>query len=101
MERTARLFLCARCRDQVVLCAHCNRGQQYCGRGCARDSRCQRRHEAAARYQRSPMGRRKHEARSARWRARQRSLRRIGAEGHVNKVTHQGCLVEAAAIHRT
>ena len=29
MDCTARHFLCARCRDQVLLCSHCDRGQQY------------------------------------------------------------------------
>ena len=39
MARSARLFLCARCRDQVLLCSHCDRGQVYCSRACSVASR--------------------------------------------------------------
>ena len=31
----ARLFLCARCRRQVLICSRCDRGQQYCGARCS------------------------------------------------------------------
>ena len=31
----ARLFLCARCRRQVLICSVCDRGQQYCGARCS------------------------------------------------------------------
>ena len=91
MDRSARLFLCARCRDQVLLCSHCDRGQQYCSRACANDSRRERRRETAKRYQRSPGGQLKHAARSARWRQRLRSLRQARAGMGIEKVTHQGC----------
>lgn len=96
MDRSARLFLCARCRDQVFLCSHCDRGQQYCSRACSSLSRRERRRETAARYQSSRGGRFKHAARTACWRERRRSLRRDSARGEVDRVTHQGCLVEAA-----
>jgi hypothetical protein len=36
---TARLFLCARCRAQVVICRDCDRGQIYCTSRCAQDAR--------------------------------------------------------------
>lgn len=91
MDRTARLFLCARCRDQVLLCSHCDRGQQYCSRACSVLSRRERRRESAQRYQSSQRGRLKHAARTASWRARRRSLRCGRAGGEDNKVTHQGC----------
>ena len=91
MTRSARLFLCARCRDQVVLCSHCDRGQVYCSRACSVASRHERRRHAAQLYQDSRGGRLKHAARAACWRARRRSLRQASAGGDVNKVTHQGC----------
>ena len=91
MDRTARLFLCARCRDQVLLCSHCDRGQQYCSRACSRVSRLERRQETAQRYQSSRCGQLRHAARTARWRERRRSLRHP-----INKVTHQGCSVAHA-----
>jgi hypothetical protein len=89
MARSARLFLCARCRDQVLLCSHCDRGQLYCSRACSFASRRERRQETAGRYQRSRSGRLKHAARSARWRERRRGAQ-AGAVGDVDKVTHQG-----------
>ena len=52
----ARLFVCSRCRAQVLLCTHCDRGQRYCGRVCSRAAREDSRREAAQRYQRSRAG---------------------------------------------
>jgi hypothetical protein len=95
LDRSARLFLCARCRDQVLLCSACDRGQQYCSRTCSSVSRRERRRETAERYQSSRGGQLKHAARSARWRQRQcsrRSLRQVNAGMAIDKVTHQGCL---------
>lgn len=77
MESTGRLFLCASCRAQVLVCRRCDRGQCYCP-GCARDVRRAKVREAGRRYQRSRQGRFTHAARSRRHRAR----RKI--------VTHQG-----------
>ena len=91
MVRSARLFLCARCRDQVLLCSHCDHGQQYCSQACSSDSRRERRRETAERYQSSRGGQLKHAARSARWRQRRRSLRQADAGMDIDKVTHQGC----------
>lgn len=95
MDRAARLFLCARCRDQVLLCSHCDRGQQYCGRACSSVSRRERRRQTAQRYQSSRGGQLKHAARAACWRQRRRSLRQASA-GDIDKVTHQGCSVAPA-----
>jgi hypothetical protein len=96
MDRAARLFLCARCRDLVLLCSHCDRGQQYCSRACSSASRRERRRQTAQRYQSSRGGQLKHAARSASWRQRLRSLRRAGVGDDINKVTHQGCPVAPA-----
>ena len=79
MCRSARLFHCARCRRQVVICSHCDRGKIYCGQGCARTARRQSQRAAARRYQRTRRGRFAHAARQRRYRQRR------GA-----KVTHQG-----------
>jgi len=75
---TARLFLCARCRAQVVICRSCDRGQIYCAAGCARDARREAGRAAGRRYQASDRGRLAHALRARRYRARRRS------------VTHQG-----------
>jgi len=69
MDRPARLFLCARCRTQVVLCSHCDRGQRYCTAACSRQARDAAQRDAAQRYQRSRRGRLAHAARTRRWRS--------------------------------
>jgi hypothetical protein len=76
---SARLFLCGRCRCQVIICRRCDRGQVYCAEGCARQVRRQNQREAGQRYQQSLPGRRNHAVRSRRWRGRRRE-----------SVTHQG-----------
>ena len=79
MGCSARLFNCARCHCQVVLCSHCDRGQIYCGRACAQAARRQSTHAAGRRYQHGRRGRRAHAERQRRYRQRRRA-----------KVTHQG-----------
>jgi hypothetical protein len=78
VETPARLFLCARCRAQVLVCSCCDRGQIYCAGGCAQEARYQAQRAAGQRYQASRRGRVNHAARSGRWRSRQKN------------VTHQG-----------
>lgn len=80
MESTGRFFLCGRCRAQVLLCSHCDRGQIYCGSGCSTGARRQSLQEAGRRYQRSRPGRFAHAERSRRYRLRRKN------------VTHQGSL---------
>jgi hypothetical protein len=75
---TARFFLCVRCRAQVLVCSHCDRGQIYCAQGCALTARRDAQRAAGRRYQASRRGRVNHAARAGRYRARQ------------NNVTHQG-----------
>lgn len=75
---TARLFLCVRCKAQVLVCSHCDRGQIYCAQGCAQTARRDAQRAAGRRYQASRRGRVNHAARAGRYRARQ------------NNVTHQG-----------
>ena len=89
-ELAARLFVCARCRAQVVLCSSCDRGQRYCQQACARWARHAHQRAAAHRYQRSPQGRLKHAARQRCWRQRRREQGALGAMSVVRSVTHQG-----------
>ena len=79
MEPTARRYLCARCRRQVVICSYCDRGQRYCGVECAQAARQASMRAAGRRYQASRRGRHRHAERQRRYR------RRRG-----EKVTHQG-----------
>lgn len=76
---SARLYHCARCQRQVIICRYCDRGNIYCAAGCALQSREEKQREAAQRYQFSLNGRRSHALRQQHYRQRQRE-----------KVTHQG-----------
>lgn len=76
-DATARLFVCAGCRAQVLICCCCDRGQIYCAQGCAKACRGSAQRAAGQRYQSSRRGRLNHAARARRYRARQK------------KVTHQ------------
>lgn len=78
MEPSARLFHCARCHCQVIICRRCDRGNVYCFKGCAGEARKRCLRDANARYRRSHRGRLANAARQRRYRARQQ------------KVTYQG-----------
>lgn len=78
LETSVRLFLCARCRAQVLICSCCDRGQIYCASGCAQKARHEAQRAAGRRYQTSRRGRLAHADRSRRWRLQQKN------------VTHQG-----------
>ncbi|HMO49303.1 MAG TPA: hypothetical protein PKB14_25175 [Rubrivivax sp.] len=91
MDQPARLYLCARCRVQVILCSRCDRGNRYCGMQCRHQARAKARRETAQRYQRSWHGRIAHAQRSRRWRQRRAARDAACAAGvGAHKVTHQG-----------
>lgn len=71
-EAYCRMFLCARCRSQVLVCSRCDRGQIYCVGTCAQEARRDHQREARRRYQATPRGRAMHAARNRRYRARGR-----------------------------
>jgi len=79
MNLSARLFQCARCHCQVILCRHCDRGNVYCRQGCADLARADSLHRAAKRYRSTRRGRHNNADRQRRFRAHQQE-----------KVTHQG-----------
>ncbi len=87
MEEAARLYFCARCRRQVVICSRCDRGNQYCGEGCAQQARATSLQTAAKRYQQTQSGRHRHAARQRAYRARKKSVTHQGsAQGVVHAV---------------
>jgi hypothetical protein len=104
VDHPARLFVCARCRAQVLLCSRCDRGQRYCSRVCSGTARREDQRAAAQRYQRSRAGRMVHADRSRRWRQRQCEIAAVAATatvaidaavdpgGQAHFVTHQGWL---------
>ena len=77
-SNSARLYNCLRCRSQVTLCRHCDRGHVYCVE-CAPVARRDAQDRAARRYQASYQGRVNHAARQGRYRERLKQ-----------KVTHKG-----------
>lgn len=78
MKPCARLFNCARCQTQVILCRACDRGQVYCGHGCAPAARRESLRRAGARYRQTRSARHGNAERQRRFRACHQ------------KVTHQG-----------
>lgn len=86
MENPARLFICARCRCQVVICSYCDRGNIYCGKPCANHARQVSSRAAGKRYQDSYQGRTRHAERQRRYRCR------------VEDVTHQGSLPPSSNV---
>ena len=82
LEQSFRLFNCALCSKQVILCRLCDRGNIYCSASCSRTQRCNSTRRAGRRYQQSFAGRRSHAARQHRYRQRVALANK--------KVTHQG-----------
>jgi hypothetical protein len=83
METSARFYLCARCRAQVLICRRCDRGHIYCSPSCSGTARQTSIRAAGQRYQTSRAGRFNHAERTRRYRER-----------HKN-VTHQGSMPPA------
>ena len=87
-EQTGRLFQCARCQAQVLVCSRCDRGQRYCAAGCADITRLNRQREAGKRYQQGRAGRHKHAQRMHQWRKRRAAATAAAAAAKI--VTHHG-----------
>jgi hypothetical protein len=79
MADDGRLFLCSRCRAQVVVCRRCDRGQIYCGGACSTQARRASVAAAGRRYQASRRGRFAHAARARRYRARAKIVTHHGS----------------------
>ena len=87
MENAARLFTCASCRRQVVLCRRCDHGNIYCTRSCSDRARRRSMRLAGQCYQDSRRGRHKHAERQRRYRERRR-LPVAETPASAQKVTH-------------
>lgn len=85
MKPSARLYHCARCHCQVMICRTCDRGHVYCGEGCARSARAETLRQACKKYQSNRAGRFANALRQRRYKARQRI-----------KVTQQGSSLRRA-----
>ena len=93
-EQTGRLFLCASCQAQVLVCSQCDRGQRYCAKGCANITRRSRQREAGKRYQQSRAGRHKHAARMHQFRQRRAASAKIVTH-HSSQVTPADAVLPA------
>ena len=87
MRNAARLFTCASCRRQVVLCRRCDHGNIYCSQRCSDRAPASAQRLAGRRYQDSRRGRHKHARAPA---ALPRTPPRPGARrrARAQKVTH-------------
>lgn len=81
MEKPARLFNCARCQCQVIICSCCDRGNIYCSPDCSKSARRKSVKNAGKRYQNSRRGKLRHAKRQQSYRQREKI-----------KVTHQGSI---------
>jgi len=72
MKPSARLYYCADCHCQVFVCRYCDRGNLYCGGGCAERARQASLRRAGSRYRSTHRGRLANAARQSRFRARQK-----------------------------
>jgi hypothetical protein len=75
---SARLFMCAECHAQALICSCCDRGQIYCAGDCAARARQRTRRDAGRRYQTSRRGRLAHAERTRRYRVRCKNVTHRG-----------------------
>lgn len=76
MEMDSRLYNCAHCHKQCVICSCCDRGNIYCQK-CSQEARKGSLKASGRRYQNTPQGKRNHAARQRRYRQRQREKLKI------------------------
>lgn len=95
-EDSFRMFLCARCRSQALVCRRCDRGQIYCTPSCAHDARCDHQREARRRHQATPRGRAMHAERNRRYRARASRVTDQGPTHEPETGPRRGLQVSAA-----
>ena len=89
MGHSARLYNCACCGQQVILCSHCDWGNRYCFDGCSKVARKESLGGAGRRYQNTFQGRINNAKRQAEHRIRQ-ALAELESPPAVEKVTHHG-----------
>jgi hypothetical protein len=70
METSGRLFSCARCSRQVIICSFCDRNNIYCCPECSQLARKKSLCDAGKRYQSTLKGGHKHADRQRRYRQR-------------------------------
>lgn len=77
MEISARLYHCARCHCQVIICRYCDRGNIYCGSKCSSAARTESLRSANQRYQKTSQGKRMNAERQRRHREKKKEKTKI------------------------
>jgi hypothetical protein len=72
MELSVRLYNCACCRAQVLICSRCDRNNIYCISTCSQQMRAMSLRMAGQRYQKNLRGRQMHARRQQRYRAQKK-----------------------------
>ena len=67
-RNSLRRYYCDRCKCEVLICRHCDRGNIYCNSGCARTRRIESIRSAERNYQMTDRGKANHAARQKKWR---------------------------------
>ena len=83
MQTSSRLYQCARCHAQVIVCSRCDRGHRYCRGGCAQIARADSLKRARKKYQSSRPGRFNNAARQQRFRQREKQI--VTYQGSIKK----------------
>ncbi len=99
MVESHRIFTCARCHEQVVICTHCDRGNRYCSDECSEPSREESMREAGDRYQRTEQGRRNHAARQQSYLLRQEEMTHQGSSQVPDELRNTPCATDIGVAH--
>ena len=81
-DHPGRVYACARCQREVLVCSGCDRGQRYCSVACRRQARRECLLVAGRRYQSGRAGRFAHARRACRYRRRQKIVTHQASPGH-------------------
>jgi hypothetical protein len=96
-----RLFQCAHCSAQVVICGRCDRGSRYCGAGCARAARRETQKVANRRYQATPHGLRLHAESQTRYRRRKAMALPLRVATEQGRQAGPSCAYQRQALARS
>lgn len=100
MEKPARLFSCAHCHTQVIICSDCDSGQIYCSQTCSQTARRVACRATDARYQKTRQGKLKHAARQRRYRQRLQQKKEIVTDqSSLENTSHDVLPVESDEVN--
>lgn len=100
-DHPGRVYACARCQREVLVCSGCDRGQRYCSVACRRQARRECLLVAGRRYQSGRAGRFAHARRACRYRRRQKIVTHQASQVTLGATTVVADSVEAAQVAAT